>query len=136
MAGWTSTINPPPKLNLDYTKPKKTEPETPVTAPPYGYPYGTPTPGAYGPGPYGPPHMYPPISPFGYRHSLGLHYSRHDEMPSSDGLEPMEDVSLFPLLQQWLTELDNGRVSTITTLHHSPRTLFERNTCEYAISRC
>lgn len=49
-----------------------------------------------------------PASPFRYHGSHSQAYSRHNEMPSSDPVEPMEDVTLFPRLEQWLTDLDNG----------------------------
>lgn len=58
----------------------------------------------YGYAPYGAPgFMQPPALPFKHRSHSG-----HDEMPSSDPIESMEDVTLFPRLEQWLVDLDNS----------------------------
>ncbi|KAE9383866.1 hypothetical protein BT96DRAFT_982422 [Gymnopus androsaceus JB14] len=93
--GWPSTTNPPPKLKLDFEKVTAAPiPQAPLPT------YQTPTMGGYGP--YG-TYTLPPSSPF-RPHC----YSRCNELPSSDPIEPMEDVTLFPPLQQWLIDLDNG----------------------------
>ncbi|KAE9403461.1 hypothetical protein BT96DRAFT_990323 [Gymnopus androsaceus JB14] len=88
-----------PKLKLDFEKAVVTPvpPHTLVPAPPPTYQTAM---GGYGP--YG-AYTLPPASPF---RSQG--YSRCNEMPSSDPIEPTEDVTLFPRLEQWLTDLDNG----------------------------
>lgn len=57
------------------------------------------TPAMSGYGPYG----AFPLLPASYQA-----YPRHNEMPSSDPVESMEDVTLFPRLEEWLTDLDNG----------------------------
>ena len=57
-------------------------------------------------GPYG-AYAQPPASPFRYQG-----YSGRGRMPSSDPIEPMEDVALFPRLEQWLQDLDNGTQGT------------------------
>lgn len=114
--GWTSTAVPPPKLKLDYQK-EKALPAAPAPAPAAsvipgalpiipGYPY---TPGPYNaPTPYMPPFHY---SPYPHMHSPHGVYSRRQEqsdMPSSDPMEELEDASLFPRLNTWLQNLDNG----------------------------
>ncbi|KAJ3811439.1 hypothetical protein F5876DRAFT_75798 [Lentinula aff. lateritia] len=103
VAGWTSTTAPPPKLKLDFASERK--PATPALTTasiPPGYPYHSPM--HYGYAPYGAPgFMQPPASPFKHRSHSG-----RDKMPSSDPMESMEDVTLFPRLEQWLADLDNS----------------------------
>lgn len=119
--GWSSTAVPPPKLKLDYQKEKAPSaapvvPGYPATpgAPPVipGYPY---TPGPYGPyGPYSAPTPYihpSQYSPYAHMHSPHGYYSRRQgqhDTPSSDPMEELEDASLFPRLNTWLQNLDNG----------------------------
>lgn len=87
-------------MKLDFEKATVTPVPQPTLAPPPLPIYQTPAMGGYGP--YG-AYALPPASPFRLRS-----YSRRNEMPSSDPVEPMEDVTLFPRLEQWLTDLDNS----------------------------
>ena len=64
------------------------------------------------PMPFYPP--YPPYDMFNrdrdyYRYSPGHAKRQRDEIPSSDGIEePLEDPSIFPLVDAWLQSLDEG----------------------------
>jgi hypothetical protein len=60
------------------------------------------------PGQYNPPTPVPP--PRYYQSHVSGSSSRHHafEMPSSDPMEELDDITLFPRITDWLTELDRG----------------------------
>ncbi|KAJ7824659.1 hypothetical protein B0H13DRAFT_2290928 [Mycena leptocephala] len=103
--GYQSTTNPPPKLKLNEPAPAPSQAAPVLAAPaanavmpamhPYGVPPYTPWPGWPMPGgPYQTPVPHPK--------------PRYDDAPSSDPVEEVEDVTLFPRLSAWLQDLDSG----------------------------
>jgi hypothetical protein len=111
--GYTSTTSPPPKLKIgDVQPPKRQAQLLPITPQllPIAPQLTTPTPfnsnGFPGYPPY-PPYAYPP--PFHMPPSVLRSDRRYDlDIPSSDPIEELEDVKLFPRLVHWLQDLDDG----------------------------
>lgn len=110
--GYPSKTTPPPKLKLSNKKdsdptsgsqPAPTVPAVPavMAAPtvnpvmPAMHPFGIPFPPWWA-GPYQTPAPPPPPK------------ARYDDIPSSDPIEDMEDVTLFPRISDWLQALDTG----------------------------
>ncbi|KAJ7724614.1 hypothetical protein B0H16DRAFT_1895377 [Mycena metata] len=100
--GYTSTTTPPPKLKIqaETVQPGRKVAVTPVApgAPPAGMP------------PFGIPFPYQPYpGQWPLYHTPAPHpKARYDDIPSSDPIEEPEDVTLFPRLNNYLQELDNG----------------------------
>lgn len=51
-------------------------------------------------------HFYLP-PPYAY-HPPGYHHEYHANAPSSDPIEELDDVELYPLMRDWLVSIDNS----------------------------
>ncbi|KAJ7185760.1 hypothetical protein C8R46DRAFT_1025722 [Mycena filopes] len=102
--GYPSTTTPPPTLKMSAELNKKKVATTPAASaapiagmagmPPFGIPF---------------PYQYPPQWASQAYHTPTPHpTARYGDFPSSDPVEEAEDVTLFPRLEMYLSELDNG----------------------------
>ncbi|KAG5634808.1 hypothetical protein H0H81_000713, partial [Sphagnurus paluster] len=107
--GYQSLTSPPPQLAIGD---KKSAPQTPAIPHPeastsvaerlgQAVQYQAPFPMPFMPYP-----MMPPSKWSSYSHALTPLCSHHD-IPSSDPPDVSEDVKLFPLISDWLVDLDN-----------------------------
>ncbi|KAJ7734894.1 hypothetical protein B0H14DRAFT_3516988 [Mycena olivaceomarginata] len=106
--GYQSETTPPPKVKIG--KPQK-DAETPIALPGALVAPTLPAASASNPLMPGLPYGMPPFAPWWmntYQMPAPPPKSRYDNIPSSDPIEDVEDVTLFPRITPWLRELDNG----------------------------
>ncbi|KAJ7749360.1 hypothetical protein B0H14DRAFT_3513627 [Mycena olivaceomarginata] len=105
---YQSETTPLPKVKIG--KPQK-DAETPIALPGALVAPTLPTASAANPLMPGLPYGMPPFAPWwmsSYQTPAPPPKSRYDNIPSSDPIEDVEDVTLFPRITPWLQELDNG----------------------------
>ncbi|KAJ7764059.1 hypothetical protein B0H14DRAFT_3510513 [Mycena olivaceomarginata] len=106
--GYQSETTPPPKVKIG--KPQK-DAETPIALPGALVAPTLPAASAGNPLMPGLPYGMSPFTPWWmntYKTPAPPPKSRYDNIPSSDPIKDVEDVTLFPRITPWLRELDNG----------------------------